>query len=371
MQYQKLDIEAAYPRSRANSRDSDDNNGSHDETKSLVVKSSDHNDNNVKNSNTPLVKLLFGAGGIYASFLYYGSLQEDVFKYVAEDGTTFQQAWFLQVLEALANVIVGYIGMMITGPTRGVPFKMFAISGATQVFAKTCTSLSLANGLSFPVATLAKSAKMAPVMAGSLVVGGATYNIREYLQVVAIMGGTAIVNFGGKHHGDESSSKSTILGLSYIIGSLIFDGTTAGFQKRLQVETAKLNCKPKPYDFMFWTNLFMGITAILFAILLNEITTGVSFCVNHPHIFIKILQFSLCSAIGQSFIFYTLANFDPLILTTITTTRKIFSVLFSVLVKGGKASLSVTGWLGILIACLGIASELLTIKDNKKTKASH
>jgi len=44
-----------------------------------------------------VVKLLIGAGGIYAAFLYYGSLQEDVFRYQAADGTSFKQAWFVQV----------------------------------------------------------------------------------------------------------------------------------------------------------------------------------------------------------------------------------------------------------------------------------
>lgn len=44
------------------------------------------------------MKLLIGAGGIYAAFLYYGTLQEEVFHYKAEDGTKFTQAWFLQAL---------------------------------------------------------------------------------------------------------------------------------------------------------------------------------------------------------------------------------------------------------------------------------
>ena len=86
-------------------------------------------------------KLIIGAGGIYGAFLYYGSLQEDVFRFTAEDGSTFKQAWFLQVLEALANVVIGFIGMLIQGPTK-VPLKMFAISGAAQVSAKACTSLA-------------------------------------------------------------------------------------------------------------------------------------------------------------------------------------------------------------------------------------
>lgn len=34
-----------------------------------------------------VARLLVGAGGIYASFLYYGSLQEDVLLYVSPGGT--------------------------------------------------------------------------------------------------------------------------------------------------------------------------------------------------------------------------------------------------------------------------------------------
>lgn len=141
------------------------------------------------------LKLLWGVGGIYVSFLYYGSLQEDVFLYESSngDGSKFKQAWFLQVLESLANVIIGFLGRKFVGGTADIPQKMFFISGVTQVCAKACTSLSLANGLSFPVATLAKSGKMAPVMLGQLCLGGARYSLREYLQVVAIIGGTALV----------------------------------------------------------------------------------------------------------------------------------------------------------------------------------
>lgn len=45
-----------------------------------------------------VLKLMIGAGGIYAAFLYYGALQEDVFHYVAPDGSKFKAAWFLQAV---------------------------------------------------------------------------------------------------------------------------------------------------------------------------------------------------------------------------------------------------------------------------------
>jgi len=48
------------------------------------------------------------------------------------------------------------------GGTAGLPQEMFLMAGAAQISAKACNSLALANGLSFPVATLAKSGKMVP-----------------------------------------------------------------------------------------------------------------------------------------------------------------------------------------------------------------
>lgn len=144
-----------------------------------------------------VMKFLFGAGGIYGAFLYYGSLQEDVFRFRSpDDGSAFTQAWLLQFLEAAANVVVAYVGRMVTGGVPNLPLMYFGISGATQVCSKAFTSLALAKGLSFPVATLAKSGKMAPVMLGQLLLGGATYDLRDYLQVGAIILGTAILSLG-------------------------------------------------------------------------------------------------------------------------------------------------------------------------------
>jgi hypothetical protein len=74
-------------------------------------------------------------------------LQERVFSYAAADGAKFKQVWFLMVLESLANVVVGFLGMQATGPTKGLPLGMFAASGVTQVSAKAFTNLALRYGV--------------------------------------------------------------------------------------------------------------------------------------------------------------------------------------------------------------------------------
>ncbi len=242
--------------------------------------------------------------------------------------------------------------MMISGRTKNLPQDMFALSGAAQVCAKAFTSLALASGVSFPVVTLAKSGKMVPVMIGSLLLGGATYTLREYAAVAAIIAGTCIVSMGKKSSGAASST----LGIAFVVLSLACDGITGGLQKRLKAKSVEMKVNPKPYDFMFWTNLYMGLTALALALFLGEVTSGLAFCVANPVIYNKILKFAVCSAVGQSFIFYTISNFDPLVCSTVTTTRKVFSVLLSIFLNGH--SMNAQGWAGISLASLGILSEL-------------
>ncbi|CAM9812747.1 unnamed protein product, partial [Hapterophycus canaliculatus] len=63
-------------------------------------------------------------------------------------------------------------------------------------------------------------------------------------------------------------------------------------------------------------------------------TEGLSFSSENPAIASYIFGFSLASACGQNFIFYTISNFSPLTCTTITTTRKFFTIIFSVIMFG-------------------------------------
>jgi UDP-galactose transporter B1 len=269
--------------------------------------------------------------------------------------------------EAAANVILGGIGLWLSGPTRNLPQSMFALSGFTQVTAKAFTSLALANGISFPVVTLAKSGKMVPVMIGSLLLGGASYSLREYASVTAIIAGTVMVSLGKKSGGKASS----VAALVCIAISLACDGVTGGVQNRLKKRAKELGVSPKPYDFMFWTNLYMALTAFVIAACMGEVAQGVKFCLENPVIYSKIIKFAVCSAIGQSFIFYTISEFDPLVCTTVTTTRKVFSVLLSIFINGH--AVSTQGWAGIGLASAGIMSELFGDKKDhgakdKKTK---
>jgi UDP-galactose transporter B1 len=69
---------------------------------------------------------------------------------------------------------------------------------------------------------------------------------------------------------------------------------------------------------------------------------------------VKIGMFSVMSAVGQNFIFLTLEKFDALILTTVTTTRKCFTVAVSVVYYGHELSATQYGGIALVVAGLGL-----------------
>lgn len=303
------------------------------------------------------VKLLQGALGIYFFFIQYGRIQERIFQFKSPTGQKFTQVWFLQIIDAIANVIVGLIGRQLQGITAGYPQNLLALSGSLQVVSKYCLSASLAAGLSFPVATLAKSAKMVPVMIGSLFLGGATFSQRQLSQAAAIVGGTSIVTLA---EGGNKGKKSSGLGLLLILFALACDGVVGGVQKRLKNKLKEMKKKEKPYDLMFWSNFYMAVAALIMAVLKKELGPGAKYLRENPQIYSQILKFSVCGAMGQACIFYTISNFDPVLCTAVTTTRKLASVLVSIFETGkGISALPPMGWVGLSIAAAGITGEIL------------
>merc|ERR1719401_177588 len=93
---------------------------------------------------------------------------------------------------------------------------------------------------------------------------------------------------------------------------------------------------------------------------MGQVSDGLAFIHSNSEIMSKVLAFAACSAMGQSFIFFVIAEYGALKCATVTTTRKIFSVLLSILIKGH--SLNAVGWLGVVLGSLGIAGELLPEK---------
>lgn len=311
------------------------------------------NDGHIANAAKPprrWLQLLFGSAGIYVSYLYHGNLEEDLFR-----DTEFSYIWMLQGLESLAAIFVGLLGkcLLERSSNKAMSIKnaltLFFKQSSSQLLAKVCTSLSLSVGVSFPVVVLAKSAKIVPVMMGSLFLGGSSYSLREYAFVLLLVTGTLMLVSGGEQQ--RGAHESNLWGLLCLFSSLCCDGLTAGWQTRLQKQH-----HPSTYDFLVYTNLIMIVLAMLVSTITGEIFEAVVFLKEQRQVLTILYKCCLCSAIGQSFIFYIISIFCPLVLSTVTTTRKLLSVVLSILFKGHV--LTGQGWTGLVIALAGLLLEI-------------
>jgi UDP-galactose transporter B1 len=109
---------------------------------------------------------------------------------------------------------------------------------------------------------------------------------------------------------------------------------------------------------MFFMNSFSFVLMLLFLMVnpfSTELSDAIGFCSTHPAIVYDILLFSLAGALGQCFIFMTLEHFGSLILVTVTVTRKMFSIILSVLWFGHRLSLG--QWGSVALVFIAIAWE--------------
>ena len=98
----------------------------------------------------------------------------------------------------------------------------------------------------------------------------------------------------------------------------------------------------------------------------TELPSAFAFLSRHPRVSKDVLLFAACGAIGQVFIFYTLAKFSSLLLVTITVTRKMLTMLLSVMWFGH--SLTPWQWVGVGLVFGGVGGEAAIARSEKIKK---
>lgn len=143
--------------------------------------------------------------------------------------------------------------------------------------------------------------------------------------------------------------------------SLLMDGLTSAVQERMKAEH---NSKSghMMLSMNAWSAIFSGI-AILVS---GEFFEFIQFLHRYPYTVWHIATFSIAGACGQYFIFLTIAEFGPLPCSIITTTRKFFTVLGSILIFGN--TLTLRQWLGTCTVFSGLFLDAIYGKDKSSKK---
>jgi len=214
--------------------------------------------------------------------------------------------------------------------------------------------------VNYPTQVIGKSCKPIPVMILGVLVGKKRYPIRKYIFITMIVVGVAL--FVWKD--GKSSDEGNMFGYSLLMFSLAMDGWTGGIQDRMRLES-KPTFSQMMYNINFWSTIFSGVALLI----TSELWTFISFIQRFPYVLTNILWFSILSAVGQLFIFLTVQDFGPLPLSLVTTTRKFFTVLASILYFGNPATSR--QYAATVLIFLGLALDSWKGKDKKPTSTTN
>lgn len=159
----------------------------------------------------------------------------------------------------------------------------------------------------------------------------------------------------------KHSEGQAAFGEFLLLLSLTMDGLTSAVQERMRAEH---NSKSghMMLNINGWSAVFSG-SVILAS---REIFDFIQFLHTYPSTIWHIVNFCIAGAFGQYFIFLTVAEFGPLPCSIITTTRKLFTVLGSILIFGNN--LTSRQWLSTLLVFSGLFLDALYGKDKSPRK---
>uniref|UniRef100_A0A915C8M4 Solute carrier family 35 member b1 n=2 Tax=Parascaris univalens TaxID=6257 RepID=A0A915C8M4_PARUN len=304
------------------------------------------------------VNLIFCAGGILVCYLWFGIAQESITKGKygpdGKDRFTFTQA--LVFVQCAVNTGFAYA---LRGKTRdNVPVKMYAFVAMSYLLAMMASNHAL-QYIPYPTQVLAKSCKPIPILIFGVLFAAKKYHWKKYVFVLMIVVGVAIFLYKDKAGASRGRSIFSFgLGEFFLLFSLAMDGTTGAIQ-----DTIRHHYKANAHSMMYHMNLFSTIY-LLFGLMTSGELAKFSYFVNiYPSVITNMLLLAVTSALGQYFIFKTVAEFGPLTCSIVTTTRKLFTMLGSVILFGN--ALSQRQMLGTVIVFTGL---LLDAVESKKKR---
>ncbi|KAJ7644262.1 UAA transporter [Roridomyces roridus] len=366
-----------------------------------------------------LLRLALCVAGVYSMFLVWAISQERLsVPFESIDGTPttkFKSAIFISTLQSILSSISAFVYILLrrkpgetfmqsiglehapeptaNGQANGhsakhpnktdTRFSRSALLGRylqCALFITTAAPFGFAalSYISYPAMVLGKSCKLVPVMLMNVLLYRRRFAPHKYLVVFMVTAGITI--FMGLGPAKPSKAKSDapphaeLIGLAYLLINLALDGLTNSTQDEIFARH-----RVTGQQMMLWLNIFCtALTMLLMALPLPsipvlrpspagiELQSALEFIRTHPGIKMPLLQFAFTGALGQLFIFETLQHFGSLTLVTITLTRKVFTMLLSVVLYNHK--LTSGQWLGAGVVFAGISVEAFVKRKDVHAK---
>nr|POF01373.1 udp-galactose transporter like 1 [Quercus suber] len=314
--------------------------------------------------------------------LTWGILQERITTTnygTAANREVFKYPVVMNTVQSAFAAFLGYIYVAVTRKTaKDLPIfpssKLFGALSLVAVVSALSSPFGYASlqHVDYITFILAKSCKLLPVMFLHVTLYRKRYPFYKYAVVALVTTGVAIFTL---HQSAGSKKKkgadgNSLYGLILLGINLLFDGLTNSTQDDIYARFRPYSGKQMmcalnviqtlittsylfllPYLAQAGVGAFVGMDLGKSA---GELEGALAFIRRHPTVGWDIIGFSVCGALGQVFIF------------TVTVTRKMLTMIISVLWFGH--TLSGMQWLGVGLVFGGIGVEAQLSKREKEVK---
>ncbi|XP_030506344.2 UDP-galactose/UDP-glucose transporter 5B [Cannabis sativa] len=278
-----------------------------------------------------LWKGIFAVSGIMTTLVAYGFLQEKIMRVpYGLNKEFFKYSLFLVFCNRITTSAVSACFLLASKKALDpvAPVYKYCLVSVSNILTTTCQYEAL-KYVSFPVQTLAKCAKMIPVMVWGTIIMQKKYKGQDYFFAFLVTVGCSIFILypaGPDISPYGRGRENTVWGVSLMMGYLGFDGFTSTFQDKLF----------KGYDMeihnqIFYTTMCSCVLSLSGLILQGHLLPAIEFVSRHNDCFIDIVLLSTVATASQFFISYTIRTFGALTFATIMTTRQLVSILLSCL----------------------------------------
>jgi solute carrier family 35 (UDP-galactose transporter), member B1 len=305
--------------------------------------------------------------GVYISFVSFGYLQERITRSPygdVKEPEYFDYPLFLVFVQCLTNSLYTLLSFYIfpSKPKKSSNGEEKKQLPSTALFAFTSfcyvaamfTSNAALLYVSYPTQVLAKSCKPIPVLIAGLLIAKKKYPLSKYLLVLFICGGISIFTLHKPSNKNHLDHETNFFGIFLLVASLVFDALTNGFQSKMNEDKEK---KPTADEMMYYMNTFAVAYLGIGLIVSQEAIPAISFCLKYREVMIDISLLAIAMCVGQIFIFQCISEFGNLATTLVTTTRKFFTIIFSVIWFGH--SLTSGQWFGVAIVFIALIYDSL------------
>ncbi|XP_052891124.1 adenosine 3'-phospho 5'-phosphosulfate transporter 1 [Anopheles moucheti] len=308
------------------------------------------------------VLLCYCLVGLMGSYLTWGVLQEKIMTQEYEGPekrkSHFKDSQFLVFSNRVLGFMITAVYLVAKRQFRHrAPLYKYSYASFSNIMSAWFQYEAL-KFVNFPTQVLAKSCKIIPVMIMGKIISRNKYEFYEYLTAVMISVGM-IFFLTGSTDESKSTAMTTLTGVLLLTFYMIFDSFTSNWQgelfKSYSMSSIQMMCGVN-----LFSTLFTGASLAM----QGGFYSSLVFAVDHPKFVIDCIVLSISSAIGQLFIFYTIATFGAVVFTIIMTLRQAIAILLSCLIYQHR--ISFLGVIGVLIVFLAI---FLRVYCNQRLKA--